>query len=119
MASLSGRLAEKILWRLNILSVCGPPSNSISASTDPVLFSTEFFYFCLMKQSLFKFLHGIFFILCVDLIGAGLWSWAVVRSFEDSAPKVPMAVVLSHDFNNEGKIVYSHVYASSNHFEDL
>ncbi|MCK5013977.1 MAG: YdcF family protein [Candidatus Omnitrophica bacterium] len=72
-----------------------------------------------MKQSLFKFLHGIFFILCVDLIGAGLWSWAVVRSFEDSPPKASMAVVLSHDFNKETGELGSETLRRLNYVLDL
>lgn len=54
-----------------------------------------------MKQLLFKFLHGIFFIVCIDLIGAGLWSWGVVHTFKDNNSKAPIAIVLIHDFNNE------------------
>jgi len=54
-----------------------------------------------MKNSLFKFLHGIFFIICIDLIGASLWSWAVVRTFEDNIPKAPVAAVLVNNFDKE------------------
>ena len=54
-----------------------------------------------MKKFLFKFLHGIFFIVCIDLIGAGLWSWAVIQTFEDPIPKVSIAAVLINDFDKE------------------
>ena len=54
-----------------------------------------------MRKILFNFFHGIFFIICVDLIGMGLWSWAVVRTYDNVVPKVQMAAVLISDFDKE------------------
>ena len=72
-----------------------------------------------MKQVLFKFLHGIFFIVCVDLVAAGLWSWAVIQTFGDNIPKAPVAVVLAGDLNNKTGKLGPETLRRLNHVLDL
>lgn len=72
-----------------------------------------------MKQFLFKFLHGIFFIVCMDLIGTSLWTWAVLRAFENNVPKAPIAAVLINEFDKDTGELDPETQRRLNHALDL
>jgi len=43
--------------------------------------------------------------------------WKLVIKKDGKKHEIP--IMLSHDFNDDGKIVFTAIYSSSNHFEDL
>ena len=54
-----------------------------------------------MKKLIGQFARFILALICVDLVIAGLWAWGAVYSFEKTVPRVPIAVVLFSDFNEQ------------------
>jgi len=58
---------------------------------------------------------------CVHYERGNMWVvyswWNLVVKKDGKTIEIPL--MLSHDFNDEGKVVRQHVYASSNHFDDL
>ncbi len=47
-----------------------------------------------------------------------VYSWWNIVVVKDGKKHV-LPIMLTHDFNDEGKVVFTHIYASSNHFEFL